>query len=448
MPILKLTEKAVARLRAPDPSGNQILYWDTALKGFGVLCSGTSDVKTFVVKGAVGGRVVRRKLGRVGVLSINEARIRAKEMLAGFFGGVDPRVEAVSCVTLRGALDAYLKARQDNLKPRSLKGYRVETERHLGGWMNMPLKSITREMVEARHRSIAEEVQHHHRKAAAEAARRHLARAERVEEQWPEAAARHRIKWEAAKGRKVFSGHATANRVMRGLRAVHNFMAERVSDMPPSPVKLRRQWYKVRSRERCLRDADMPAFYRGVMALPNAVARDYILLLLFTGLRRREAAGLRWADVDLQRRSIRVPDTKSGRPLDLPMADVVHDLMVARRSIGKTEHVFPANSASKHIESVKFFFNQVAEASGIRISAHDLRRTYITTAEDADISVMALKALVNHSLGRGVTEGYVQMSVERLREPAQRVADKLKAACGIVEPANVTKLKGKRVSKG
>ena len=44
---------------------------------------------------------------------------------------------------------------------------------------------------------------------------------------------------------------------------------------------------------------------------------------------------------------------------------------------------------------------------------------------------MALKALVNHSLGSDVTEGYVQMNAERLREPAQRVADKLKKLCGI-----------------
>ena len=47
------------------------------------------------------------------------------------------------------------------------------------------------------------------------------------------------------------------------------------------------------------------------------------------------------------------------------------------------------------------------------------------------MSVLALKGLVNHGLGSDVTAGYVQMTAERLREPAQRVADKLKALCGI-----------------
>ena len=36
MPQLKLTEKTIAKLPAPDPSGKQVLHWDTELKGFGL----------------------------------------------------------------------------------------------------------------------------------------------------------------------------------------------------------------------------------------------------------------------------------------------------------------------------------------------------------------------------------------------------------------------------
>jgi hypothetical protein len=42
-------------------------------------------------------------------------------------------------------------------------------------------------------------------------------------------------------------------------------------------------------------------------------------------------------------------------------------------------------------------------------------RTF-TVAEATDISPMALKALVNHSLGSDVTSGYIQITAERLRE--------------------------------
>ena len=50
MPRLKLTEKSIARLPAPDPSGKQVPYWDQDLKGFGVLVSGKTNGKSFIVQ--------------------------------------------------------------------------------------------------------------------------------------------------------------------------------------------------------------------------------------------------------------------------------------------------------------------------------------------------------------------------------------------------------------
>lgn len=38
---------------------------------------------------------------------------------------------------------------------------------------------------------------------------------------------------------------------------------------------------------------------------------------------------------------------------------------------------------------------------------------------------------MNHSLGNDVTAGYVIATVERLREPARRVCDRLMTLCGI-----------------
>jgi hypothetical protein len=78
--------------------------------------------------------------------------------------------------------------------------------------------------------------------------------------------------------------------------------------------------------------------------------------------------------------------------------------------------------------------DELVERLGVVISAHDLRRTYATVAESSGISPLELKALLNHSLGDDVTSGYVQMTVERLREPAQRVADSLKELCGLGAP--------------
>ena len=138
----------------------------------------------------------------------------------------------------------------------------------------------------------------------------------------------------------------------------------------------------------------------------------------------------------------------------------MRDLLTARRALGDDgPWVFGSDSRSGHIEEPKFALGQVAKATasaaaeaagvelskdgpspeqvaamGIVVSSHDLRRTFVTVAEETpNVSIMALKALVNHSLGKDVTSGYVQMTVDRLRRPAQRVCDRMMELCGIAE---------------
>jgi integrase len=392
MPHLRLTERAVRALPAPDPSGKQTLYWDTETKNFGILVSAASNAKSYVVQGVVNGRGIRTTIGRTDVLTLDQARDKAKQMIGGFIGGVDPRATKSSDITVKAAMEAYVQARSGLLRPRSLEGFRGEIERHLAPWLGTQLKSISREMVEARHKAIAEEL------------------AERTR----------------------MSGHATANRVMRNFRALWNHTADRIGDLPSNPVKLKRMWHPVQPRERCLKNGEFAPFYEAAAALPNTVARDYVLMLLFTSLRRREAAKIRWADVDFDRRMFTIPatNTKTNRRLELPLTDILHQMLAARRALGKTEYVFFSHSKSGHVEEPKSFFRDIAEASGVRISPHDLRRSFLTVAESCDIPLLALAALANHSVP-GITSKYVQINVERLREPAQRVADRLKELCGI-----------------
>jgi integrase len=125
------------------------------------------------------------------------------------------------------------------------------------------------------------------------------------------------------------------------------------------------------------------------------------------------------------------------------MTDIVRDVLVARRAIGRDgPYVFPSNSESGHIAEPKSHMRAVAKVTGVHVSPHDLRRTFIGVAESADISAFALKALVNHSPGSDVTSGYLSIGIERLRDPAQRVADRMKALCGIAAPPGVSSVHG------
>jgi integrase len=438
MPHRRFTEKMITKLPAPDPSRRQVLYWDEGFPGFGILVSGTSSAKTWVVKS----QGVRRKVGRADVMPLADARAAAKKMMSGLAVGIDPRKKKLGDATLRMVLDGYVEATR--LKPRTKENYRG-VESHLSDWLDKPISAITREMVEKRHRQIAEEAEARDRIVIAKHAKRHLQLAERTEEKWPDASKRHRAMHESAKVRQPRSGHGVADGVMRVLRALMNFAIDTDPSIGPNPVKLKRMWFKPPRRESLVKSDDLPAFHTAVMALKNEIQRDYIRLLLFTGLRRREAARLTWEDVDFKAGIIRVPSssTKNAKPLNLPMCDLVRDLMVARRERGRAKFVFTANSKSGHVEEPKFALAEVAAACGVRVSAHDLRRTFLSIADSLDISHVALKARVNHALGGDVTSGYVVLSPERLREAAQRIADRLKLVCGIEEPRgrNVERLK-------
>jgi integrase len=129
---------------------------------------------------------------------------------------------------------------------------------------------------------------------------------------------------------------------------------------------------------------------------------------------------------------LRIPAkrTKSGRKHALPLSDIVFDMLSTRRALGNAHYVFPAISLSGHISEPKFPLALVANATGVRVTCHDLRRTFITIAESCGLDGYALKALVNHSIGNDVTGGYVQMTAERLREPLQKVTNKLKRLAG------------------
>ncbi len=164
-------------------------------------------------------------------------------------------------------------------------------------------------------------------------------------------------------------------------------------------------------------------------------ARDFLLVALFTGMRRGEIAGLRWDNIDLTGKTLRVPRTKNGDPLVLPLSAFLAELFAGRReALGPSEWVFPGKGRTGHLAETKSFTRRVCTASGVRFTLHDLRRTFITIAESLDIPAYALKRLLNHRADGDVTGGYIVMDVERLRGPVERIAARIRELAVEKEP--------------
>ena len=140
MPRIHLTERAIAALPAPDSSGKQVLYWDTGLKGLGVLVSGTSPSKSYVVQ-----RGKRITFSPVAEMTLIAAKARAVELLVDLKRGVDPGKKVERNVTLGATLESYLASRHD-LRPASVRVYR-QIERYLAPSMNAPRLTRSRRSI-------------------------------------------------------------------------------------------------------------------------------------------------------------------------------------------------------------------------------------------------------------------------------------------------------------
>lgn len=384
----RLNKRFVDRVSAPTASGNQEIYWCRDTKGFGLLVSGVTTQKTFVAQTKLkSGKRRRITIGKLEVLTVDAAREKAIELLHHMRTGHDPKARGE--VTLAEALEQYLA--DTDLRPSSVRGYRRAVDRYLEEWKGLALSQITVAMVQDRHREIAQEVN---------------------------------------KGK----GHATANGVMRALRAIYNFKMAGRPDLS-NPVSLRKKWFAVPARQRMVRPNQAKSFHDAVCALPNPIARDYLLMLMFTGLRKMEAAALTWDEVDLVAKTITLPPerTKAKRQLVLPISSFVEELLLRRQAIGKMTYVFPSSAGSRsgHVEEPRLWLEMIEQSTGIKVSPHDLRRTFVTAAEHAQITSRMQGALVNHTLGQDTTGKYIIFPVSELREPMEKVCDTLKTWCGV-----------------
>jgi integrase len=289
------------------------------------------------------------------------------------------KIERQKQITLGEAIENYKKVRKDLSKSTIDRLNRMKNN-YLTDWAATPLSDLTRDKVLNRHLKIGEK-----------------------------------------------NGKGAANSTMQALRAVYNFASQTNDYLPTNPVTAlsrAKAWYKLTARESLIKPTQLKAWYEAVHLLDNSTIRDYLLLVLFTGMRRSEALGLRWENIDFDEKTLLVPHTKNSKPLALPLSDYVFRLLETRKKkTGKSPWVFPGHGNKSHLAEPKNSMKKVAEWSGVEFMMHDLRRSFITYAESLDIPAYALKALANHSTSGDVTAGYIKMTPDRLRAPMQKVTD-------------------------
>lgn len=403
----KLTKAFVEKIGF-EQSG-QIFYRDSELKGFGLRVGRTA--KVYFAEAKLDGKTVRKSIARHNVMTIDEARNEARKILTEISTGKNPfdveRARKAIKVTVQEVLNEYIASRV-NLKASTIQDYRNTFKTYLSDWLNKALRDISKDMVEMRFRKIGE------------------------------------------------NSPAQANKVMRNFRAVYNYAMIKYEDSngdsifktnPVNRISQLRMWYRVNRRVTYIKPYNLAPWYQAVMNLSNDLIapnretiRDYLLFVLFTGLRRREATALTWNRVDFKDRTFTVIETKNHTDHTLPLTDFLFDMLAVRKANAVNQYVFPNEFGTGMLNEPKKQIQRVVQESGVSFSMHDLRRTFITIAESLDISAYALKRLLNHKMTNDVTAGYIITDVERLRTPMQKITDFILIQVGQKQSASVTPL--------
>jgi integrase len=393
-------------------ASGQVFYRDSELKGFGLRVGKTT--KVYFAESKLDGRTIRKTIAKYNVISLEDARAQAKKILAEVANGKNPfdevKARRANVITVKEVLDDYIATRV-SLKPSSIQDYRQTFKTYLTDWQNKPLKQISKDMIQTRFLQIGE------------------------------------------------SSPSQANKVMRNFRAIYNYAMVKYEDsqgesiFKSNPVKILsqlRMWYRVNRRNTLIKHYDLAPWYQAVMNLNNdqvapnrETVRDFLLFVLLTGLRRREAAALTWNRVDFKGKTFTVIETKNHTDHTLPLTDYLFDLLVIRKSQAINQYVFPNEFGSGMLNDPKKQIKNVVDNSGVSFTTHDLRRTFITIAESLDIAAYSLKRLLNHKMTNDVTAGYIITDVERLRVPMQKITNYITAQFGIKESALILPIERK-----
>ena len=381
-------------VEALEPADKPYIAWDDKLMGFGIRVQ-PSGLKSFLVnyRAGDGGRKAPNKrvvIARYGRVAPDQARRLARKMLGKVADGEDPagaRASARRFPTLREAFRDYMKAKPHHSRKTGIT-YRRSVEHYLADWLSRPLDSIERREVEERFILLTEN-----------------------------------------------HGWALANLTISLLRSIYRRPCVDNEGLR-NPVDL---WlasggrFNPVVRRRISSPSEvLPCWRRGIKAaVSDPVIRDIFWIGMYSGMRLGEILTLHWDNVDFIRRVVRVPHTKTGVPLELPITRQLLAILERRRvETNGTGWVFPSTvSESGHIEVLSHQYAPITRAGGSKFWFHGFRNCFITVAERELLLPRSLtKRLVNHARPSDVTEGYAaDWSIGQLREPAQGIADRIDA---------------------
>lgn len=372
---MKLTQKIVDAI---EP-GERRIVWDDALPGFGVRV--TERGASFVVDFRIGSTRRRVSLGSTRLLTLQQARDRAREVGVAARQGVDatiiaePRRDPTFRAVWREMIDEVDRAR---LSAVTIDDYEDRIGRHV-----MPRIGDTG-----------------------------------ISKVTPADVDRLLAKLTGARNRAYVAAliRKTVNFAKRA-RYLDANAPNPADGLVPSRTKSK--------AARALESDEVVAFGRALadMEAEGKVSpwlAGLLRLSLLCGLRPGEAASLTWARVNLPKRRLVVVGKTGER--EIYLSDAAVDVLGAVPRVQGCEFVFAGRRYGKPLIGVHKMLKAVQARAGVEaFRPYDLRQSAATGALAAGADVRAVQALLGHA-DLQTTAGYLHASDARRRQAAERAA--------------------------
>ncbi|PHR60679.1 MAG: integrase [Robiginitomaculum sp.] len=427
MPVLKLSRRALGKI---TPQEKPITYFDTDLKGFGLVVR-PSGTKSWIIeyRPGAGGRGVAKKrivLGKYDdTMTPENARNQAATLLAEIRLGADPAAERAderAGETVKELSDAFLKHHiEPKRKSATADYYRQIFKTHINPAIGTKKASLVTRM----------DISRLHRRMADQSTK--------------------------FKG-QVKGGPYVANRMLAIVSSLYGW-ADRAGLVSENhnPAKGIEK-YQEKSRERFLTSKEIDRLGAALREAetaglpwkidPNKSVSKHmqktghqtivpihvtaaIRLLMFTGCRLREILNLEWSNVDVERGVLFLPDSKTGKKT-IVLAAPAMSILASLEKVGR--YVIASESAGQKDERPRADLKRPWKAityhaglEGVRI--HDLRHTFASFGAGSGLGLPVIGKLLGHKDVR-TTQKYAHLAVDPMRRAADIIAGQIAGAMG------------------
>ncbi|MBI3439223.1 MAG: site-specific integrase [Proteobacteria bacterium] len=386
----KLTKSFVQNL---EPKAKEYHVWDRDLPGFGVRVH-PSGRKTFVGQTRDHrDRTRKDSFGTFGTWTVEQARTDAKQWLHDVQAGVAAKSEHKAIL--------FERLVEEWLAGPALRHRRTHARRKPDAIKNdeRNLKIHAMPLLRGKY---ADEIT----RADIEAVR------DRAEKKTPHPGGRKR------KGRGFrgdLGGLHAASRSIRTLKSVFAYAEDRtyLTRNPAKGVRTapdqKRAVFLTSAELHAVRLVLDEARAKGV----NPKSLDVIKLWLLVGGRRKEIEALRWDDVDLDRRILRLSQTKTG-PKEKYLPPLAVEIIARQNRKLGNPYVFPGDvSHVTYHQNAKNVWAKLRKEHWPRVRPHDFRHTFASQLAEKGVGLHEIKELLGHTSIRS-TERYAHLTQERL----------------------------------